>query len=166
MKRANPWSITFAQSQPVAVAFDDDQIAVTISGRRFTRGDQMLNDAMGITVTYKIEKTPTGSVLTRQGDVQVEYLRLESLGVPQVTFKTFLRPQIHRTIQRRDRRRRDRTGRPLGESSANCSSSSSFATTAGPLSAGKPRPRQVRTAKAKGGKKKLRIPPRRPSLVV
>jgi hypothetical protein len=86
----DPWSITFTNDAPIRAVFGDGTVLLAIRGRRFTRGDQGINEPIEISATYKIEKTETGSKLTRQGEVAVKFLQRERLGAPQIAFKTFL----------------------------------------------------------------------------
>ncbi len=72
----DPWSITFARSQPVSVKFADDGIQITIRGQRYTSGDQDFR-AMNVTADYKIKVSEPdqqgihGIQLTRQGDLTI-----------------------------------------------------------------------------------------------
>lgn len=86
----DPWSITFTNEVPVRAVFGEGTVSLAIRGRRFTRGDQGINEPIEISALYKIEKTETGTKLTRQGDVAVKFLNRERLGAPQIAFKTFL----------------------------------------------------------------------------
>jgi hypothetical protein len=63
---------------------------MAIRGRRFTRGDQAINEPIEISARYTIEMTDSGSKLTRQGDVEVTFLERERLAAQHITFKTFL----------------------------------------------------------------------------
>jgi hypothetical protein len=86
----DPWSITFADESPVRAIFSGGQLAMAIRGRRFTRGDQAISEPIEISAKYTIEKTQTGSKLTRQGEVDVKFLERERLSAQQVAFKTFM----------------------------------------------------------------------------
>jgi len=92
----DPWSITFSRRLPFTAAFDDSTVRLAIRGTRFTRGDQpALKNSIEISATYKVEKTAKGSKLTRQGDVEVVFLKSTGpLSVRQVAFKTFLRKKF------------------------------------------------------------------------
>jgi hypothetical protein len=85
-----PWSITFAEEVPVRAQFAGGGLSMAIRGTRFTRGDQAINEPIEISAKYTIEKTATGSKLTRQGEVEVTFLERERLAAQQVAFKTFL----------------------------------------------------------------------------
>ncbi len=90
----DPWSITFASEHPISAGFTGQTCTVTIRGRRFTRGDQGINNSMEISATYTIEKTPAGAKLTRQGEVAAEYTTPGRQSVQQIAFKTFLRKKF------------------------------------------------------------------------
>lgn len=88
----DPWSITFSDQLPISVSLKPDGVTIAIQGRRFTRGDQEIRNAMRIVATYKFERTKEGAKLIRQGDVDVDYINVKgSQSISQVTFKTFLR---------------------------------------------------------------------------
>ncbi len=90
----DPWSITFTLEQPVLASFADNGVKLAIRGRRFTRGDQVVRENIEISADYKLEKTDTGSKLTRQGEVSVEYVTRKQLSLGQVAMKTFLRKKF------------------------------------------------------------------------
>lgn len=90
----DPWSITFSTSSPISATFADQTITLAIHGDRFTRSDTKLNTPMRITAIYRFEKTPTGSKLVRQGEVEVVYSSQkpgQRESTQQVAFKTFMR---------------------------------------------------------------------------
>lgn len=86
----DPWSITFADEMPVRAMFSGGGLSMAIRGRRFTRGDQAVSEPIEISAKYTIEKTDTGSKLTRQGEVDVKFLERERLTAQQSVFKTFM----------------------------------------------------------------------------
>lgn len=93
-----PWSITFAENFPISAAFDGQQVRLAVRANRFTRGrnedgtvDQETKGLVEISATYVIEKTDVGAKLTRQGDLNVDFVGEEKLSVAQVGTKTFLR---------------------------------------------------------------------------
>lgn len=87
----DPWSITFAREAPVRATFSGGLVRIAIRGRRFSRGDQAINELAEISATYKVEPTATGSKLVRQGDVEVQFVGRDKLGAQQIAFRTFLR---------------------------------------------------------------------------
>lgn len=90
----DPWSITFAAERPVEARFDDNQVEFFVRARQFTRSDQTLRENVAISATYKVEKTPEGSRLTRQGDVNVVFGEDRRLSVGDVAMKTFVRKKF------------------------------------------------------------------------
>ncbi len=65
-----PWAISLDRRQPITVSFADQQMSITIRGVKFYKGDEA-HPAMNVSATYKIEKTPKGFKLVRQGDIEV-----------------------------------------------------------------------------------------------
>ncbi|GIW95314.1 MAG: hypothetical protein KatS3mg110_3355 [Pirellulaceae bacterium] len=90
----DPWSITFANRQPIRVTFGDDTVTVTVRGRQFTRGNQTVTAEMDIWATYKVERNATGVKLTRQGDVQAEYTRGGFETPARIAVKTLMRKKF------------------------------------------------------------------------
>ena len=90
----DPWSIMFSSSQPVRVEFRDQSIKIEIRGRRFTRGEQRVNEEMKISATYVIERTDAGARFVRQGDVQAEYVRQGFENAPKIAIKTLMRTKF------------------------------------------------------------------------
>lgn len=66
-----PWAITFAPRQPISVTFIDDSFKVTIRGVRFCKGNDIHPVPMNVSAVYKIEKTPKGFKVVRQGAIEV-----------------------------------------------------------------------------------------------
>lgn len=90
----DPWSITFDYKSPIQVMFHDDNVKIGIRGRQFTRGDNEVNRTIAISADYKIEKGESGTLLTRTGDVVVDFPTQERLGPLDLTAKTFLRKKF------------------------------------------------------------------------
>ncbi|GAA4435400.1 hypothetical protein [Bremerella cremea] len=93
-EETDPWSITFDYKSPIQVVFDNDTVKIGIRGRQFTRGDNEVNRTIAISADYKIEKGENGTLLTRTGDVVVDFPTQERLGPLDLTAKTFLRKKF------------------------------------------------------------------------
>lgn len=89
-----PWSITFSRITPVQVAFEDNLIRISIRGRRFTRGDEVVQSEMVIATAYKIERTDSGVKLVRQGDVTAEYTKGGFQNPQKIAIKTVMRKKF------------------------------------------------------------------------
>lgn len=90
----DPWSITFAQRQPIRVEFRDQKMKITIRGRQFTRGNQTVTAEMDIWAVYRVEQTAEGVKLTREGDVQAEYTRGGFESAARIAVKTLMRKKF------------------------------------------------------------------------
>lgn len=90
INRNEPWSITFAQYQPVVIEFTESSLKVRIRGTRFTRGDEAVENLIEISAAYAIEKTENGVKLTRQGDVELTFPGTDQPTVQQTAVKSFL----------------------------------------------------------------------------
>ncbi|MCE9604371.1 MAG: hypothetical protein K8U03_05635 [Planctomycetia bacterium] len=65
-----PFSITFADADPVSLSFKDGLVSFTVRGKAFTSGDKAY-DGMNITGHYKLEGTGHGLKATRQGEFEI-----------------------------------------------------------------------------------------------
>jgi len=65
-----PFSITFADVNPVSLSFADDSATFTIRGKAFTSGDKTY-DGMNITGVYKLSSDGHGLKAVRQGDFDI-----------------------------------------------------------------------------------------------
>jgi hypothetical protein len=95
----DPWSITFARSQPVTVKFGDNQLEVTIRGQRYTSGDREFR-AMNVTAKYKFEIDGPGVKLSRQGDLEiVPPGKPRALSGREITLKTLLEKRFGKIFE-------------------------------------------------------------------
>lgn len=65
-----PWSITFAQVEPVHLETGDGTVALTIRGQRYTRGSQRY-DGMDVTARYQLDGSGKVARAVRQGDLEI-----------------------------------------------------------------------------------------------
>ncbi len=90
-----PWAITFASSDPLSATFSDNTIRFAIRGRQFELGDRVVGNTLEMSAVYRLEKTPTGAHLTRQGDVSVEYVGVKGqLSTELVIVRTVMRQKF------------------------------------------------------------------------
>ncbi len=90
-----PWSIRFSATQPVSARFSAGTLRFAIRGSRFVLGDRTVNNTLEMSAVYKLEKTESGARLTRQGDVNVEYMGLKGRLSPlQITIRTVMRKKF------------------------------------------------------------------------
>jgi len=97
-----PWAIGFAAALPITVAFADNQIRVSIRGRRFVKGGEAY-PGMDVTAVYNIVSDRDGFRAIRQGPLVIvppgatseETVKLTSR---QVVIKTLLEKRFGRIL--------------------------------------------------------------------
>ncbi len=91
-----PWAITFSSTDPVSATFSDNTIRFAIRGRQFELGERVVRNTLEMSAVYKLEKTPEGADLTRQGDVSVEYIgeRRQQLPPEMIIIRTVMRQKF------------------------------------------------------------------------
>ncbi len=65
-----PWSLTFADEQPVILVVSNGGFRITVRGKHFTSGDRHFK-AMNVTAIYKVQQEGNGTHLVRQGELQI-----------------------------------------------------------------------------------------------
>ncbi len=97
----DPWSITFANSKPVVVKFNESGFQVTIRGQKYTSGERDFR-AMNITANYKVEISGNGSRAIRQGDLVIvppNFAPGKTLSTQQITLKTLLQKRFGKLFE-------------------------------------------------------------------
>jgi hypothetical protein len=106
-----PWTIEFAdhrsielsanrpielfEYRPVTAVFDGGHVTLTITGSRFSRGDQGFDEPLEITARYKLEQGPTGAKWTREGKVGIAYPRhRQRPGLRRIALKAFFQKKF------------------------------------------------------------------------
>lgn len=97
-----PFSITFAEQDPVTVVFDDDRVSVTIRAASFTSDDKVL-EAMDITAHYTLTADKNGLTLTREGDFEIYppgFVRggAKKLSLAQTSLRTLLKKRFDKML--------------------------------------------------------------------
>ena len=91
---AEPFEIVFSQLRPIIFEARDQVIRLGVSGRRFTKGNRVLQKALEVTATYKPTTRDDGTVvLQREGKVKVGFagkkLSISEAGMKPVIEKSF-----------------------------------------------------------------------------
>ena len=96
-----PFSITFADRDPVTVSLDDGDVAVTIRGKQFMSDDKIY-DGWNITAKYKTSTTGDGLKLTRDGDLVIYPPNFrpgtDKLSLGQTTFRRILQRRFDKML--------------------------------------------------------------------
>ena len=90
-------SITFADARPIQFEFEGNEFGVTISGKRFTRDRQRINDAMRISLLFKIIDNSGKMQIVPAGEPKVELLDGDK-NIGNVTFMSFLEGQLEKVL--------------------------------------------------------------------
>jgi hypothetical protein len=69
-EEGEPWSITFADRDPITVQLRDGQMSITVRGQRYTSGDRGYR-AMNVTANYRFEPRGNGLEAVRQGELEI-----------------------------------------------------------------------------------------------
>ncbi len=69
-KPSKPWSVRFTAERPVEIEVDDNRVTATLHGDAFSSGDRTVGP-MDVKATYRIESSPSGSRLVREGDIAI-----------------------------------------------------------------------------------------------
>lgn len=65
-----PWSVRFSPTKPLDLDVGDDRVTATLHGDAFTSGDREVGP-MDIKASYRIEPSPSGARLVREGDLEI-----------------------------------------------------------------------------------------------
>lgn len=65
-------------------------MTVRFRGRRFERADEVVEDLIQISATYKVERTEQGVRMTRQGEVEVTFPDREQLNIERRGIRQFM----------------------------------------------------------------------------
>jgi len=65
-----PWSITFAEREPIKVRFKNSGFVAVVRANEFTSGDRRVSP-MVVTVKYRLAKTATGLIAKREEEIEV-----------------------------------------------------------------------------------------------
>ena len=97
---AEPFSITFADVDPITASFDDQILTVTVRGKGYTAGEKVYG-GMNIGVSYKLTSTADGVKAERQGPFQIYPPGFvpgsgKSLPLGQVALKSVLQKKVEK----------------------------------------------------------------------
>lgn len=97
-----PFSITFAEQDPISLVFDDDRFSVTVRAAGFTSDGKPL-EAMHITTHYTLSVDKSGLKLTRDGDFEIYppgFVRggVKKLSLQQTSLRTLLKKKFDKAL--------------------------------------------------------------------
>ncbi len=69
-EEGQPWSITFAEEEPITLAIGENSLKITLRGKAYGRGENTY-PGMNVSATYKIVRDGEGFKGVRQGKVEI-----------------------------------------------------------------------------------------------
>ena len=98
-----PWSVTFAEREPVTLRLEDNIATLVIRGRQYTSGDAKY-EAMNITVRYRFETGERSVVALRQGEIETlppDFKAGQTLSPKQTVLSRLIRKRLGRVLEER-----------------------------------------------------------------
>lgn len=101
-EEAEPFSITFANIRPIQIEFENQGIAVVVSGRRFSQGDNDIREGLKIILRFRIKSENGKLKLTRNGNVDFAYPPEANRTPKLVAFRSFLNDRLNKDLEGSD----------------------------------------------------------------
>lgn len=92
-------SILFDDARPIQLEFENDVLAVTISGKEFSRDGKKIKDGLRIRLAFKLVNKGEFLELVPAEAVKVELMDDKQTNVRTVTFKTFLEDSLNALLE-------------------------------------------------------------------
>ena len=93
------FSITFDRVRPIQLEFKDDQLAVIVTGRKFTQGTRAIRAGLRFRVNFRIVRQGGTLKLFRFGDTEIEYSDPEKKNAKLVAFRSLLEKRLNETSE-------------------------------------------------------------------
>lgn len=89
------FSITFDRVRPIQLEFEDDQVAVIITGRKFTQGERAIRAGLRFRITFRIVRQGGTLKLFRFGDTEIDYYDPDKKDAKLVAFRSILEKRLN-----------------------------------------------------------------------
>ena len=93
------FSITFAKVRPIQLEFKDDQLAVIVTGRKFTQGTRAIRAGLRFRLNFRIVRQGGSLKLFRFGDTEIEYSDPDKKSAKLVAFRSLLEKRLNETTE-------------------------------------------------------------------
>ena len=93
------FSITFDRVRPIQLEFKDDQLAVIVTGRKFTQGSRAIRAGLRFRLNFRIVRQGGTLKLFRFGDTEIEYSDPDKKSAKLVAFRSLLEKRLNETTQ-------------------------------------------------------------------
>ncbi len=84
------FSITFTNIRPIQFEFENNRLAVVVSGQRFSQGDSKIDEGLKIIIRFKIQRVSGKLKLARDGKAEIDYVDPDKKSPRTVAFRSFL----------------------------------------------------------------------------
>ena len=84
------FSITFTTVRPVQFEFEDNLLAVIVSGQKFAQGDKKIDAGLTIKIRFRVSQNNGELLLVRVGKAELDYVDAENKDAKIVAFRSFL----------------------------------------------------------------------------
>ena len=89
------FSITFSRVRPIQFEFEDNRLAVTVTGVRFAQEGRAIRAGLRFRVVFKIEDVNGQLQVRRDGPAEIEYLEPEKKDAKLVAFRSLLEKKLN-----------------------------------------------------------------------
>ena len=96
------FSITFDPVRPIQLEFKDNQLAVIVTGRKFTQGERAIRAGLRFRLNFRIVGQGGILKLVRMGDTEIEYSDPEKKSAKLVAFRSLLEKRLNKTTETED----------------------------------------------------------------
>ena len=93
------FSITFDRVRPIQLEFKDDQLAVIVTGRKFTQGSRAIRAGLRFRLNFRIVRQGGTLKLFRFGDTEIEYSDPDKKSAKLVAFRSLLEKRLNETSE-------------------------------------------------------------------
>ena len=99
VEQEKEFSISFARARPVQLEFKDNQIAIVVTGRRFSQGRRSIRAGLSFRLTFRIERRGGELKLFRVGKTEIEFANPESTDARLLAFRSFLEKRLNQSTK-------------------------------------------------------------------
>ncbi len=93
------FSITFSRVRPIQIEFDDNRLAVTVTGVRFAQEGRAIRAGLRFRVQFKFENVNGQLELRRDGPAEIDYLDPDKKDAKLVAFRSLIEKKLNEGLK-------------------------------------------------------------------
>ena len=97
-----PFSITFARVRPVQLEFANNQLAVTVTGRRFAQGGRAIRAGLSFRLNFRIVEENGVMRLDQVGDIETKLTDPDKKSAKLIAFRDLLKKRLNEGVDKID----------------------------------------------------------------